>query len=92
MMSLLRRLAGFLGAELRPKTRLSNEQAIEIASAYVDARNLRSGDVHLGPVEVRRVDGRLIWTLRTNTVGSWLTVEVDDASGEVLGHRSHGIR
>jgi len=92
MNSILRGLRTIFGIELRPKTRLSDEQAMEIAAAYVKAGNLGWDNTHLGPFEVRHVDGALVWTLRTNTVGSWLTVDVDDATGEVLGHKRHGIR
>lgn len=92
MISILRGLRTIFGIELRPKTRLSDEQAMEIAAAYVEAHNLGWEHAHLGPYEVRHVDGRLVWTLRTNTVGSWMTVDIDDTTGEVLGHQSHGIR
>jgi hypothetical protein len=42
--------------------------------------------------DVREVEGKVVWTLRTPTVGQWLTIGVDDATGEVVGHHVHGVR
>ena len=94
MNSLLARLGEmFLGKKAKPlKTRLSAEQAIEIASAYVKAHGLDLLRTGLVLHEVSEVDGKVIWTLRTPTVGRWLTVGVDDATGEGVGHHVHGVR
>jgi hypothetical protein len=75
-----------------PKTRLTSEEAVEIASAYARTHSLDLPHVSLVPEEVREVDGKLVWTLRTPTRGRWLTVGVDDATGEVVGHHVHGVR
>jgi hypothetical protein len=75
-----------------PATRLSEAQAIEIASAYAKTGKLQQPDVALVPQEVREVDGKLVWTLRTPTVGRWLTVDIDDSTGQVVGHQVHGVR
>ena len=82
------------GREATPpkKTRLTSEQAVEIASAYARAQRLDLPHVSLVPQEIREIDGRLVWTLRTPTRGRWLTVGVDDATGEVVGHHVHGVR
>lgn len=76
----------------QPKTRLTSEEAVEIASAYAKTHRLDLPHVNLVPQEVREVDGKLVWTLRTPTRGQWLTVGVDDATGEVVGHHIHGVR
>jgi hypothetical protein len=65
---------------------------IQAASAYAKTHRLESPHINLIPQEVREVDGRLVWTLRTPTIGRWLTVGVDDATGEVVGHHVHGVR
>jgi hypothetical protein len=75
----------------QPSTRLSPQEAVAIASAYAKARGLAVPH-GLVPQEVREMDGKLVWTLRTPTVGSWVTVGVDDATGEVTGHQAHGVR
>ncbi len=80
------------GKTRQPKTHLSPEEAVQIASAYAKAQGLDLFRVSLVPQDVRDVDGKLVWTLRTPTVGRWLTVGVDDATGEVLGHHVHGVR
>lgn len=85
--------AALLGRKGKPPaTRLSEAEAIEIASAYAKDGQLQQSNVTLVPQEVRDVGGKLVWTLRTPTVGSWVTVEIDDATGEVVGHQVHGVR
>jgi hypothetical protein len=91
MALLLERLLGLLGLKPR-KTRLSDEQAIEIAAAYAESEGFPQFDRDLFPFEMREIDGRLVWLMRTPTVGRWVVVSIDDASGEVLGHKVHGIR
>jgi hypothetical protein len=76
----------------QPQTRLTSEEAVKIASAYAKTHGLDLPHVNLVPQEVRAVDGKLVWTLRTPTRGRWLTVGVDDATGEVVGHHVHGVR
>jgi hypothetical protein len=85
--------AALLGQKAKPpRTRLSEAQAVEIASAYARAGKLEGSDVKLVVHEVRDTGGRVLWTLRTPTVGRWLTVEIDDTTGEVLNHQVHGVR
>jgi hypothetical protein len=74
------------------ETRLSEAEAVEIASAYAKVGSLGWPGMTLAPHEVRDVGGKLVWTLRTPTAGRWLTVDVDDATGEVVGHQVHGVR
>jgi hypothetical protein len=94
MKAFFRRLAETLSGRKprQSKTRLTSQEAVEIASAYAKTHRLESPQINLIPQEVREVDGRLVWTLRTPTVGRWLTVGVDDATGEVVGHHVHGVR
>ena len=93
MKSVFARLGEVLsgGKTSHPKTRLTSDEAVAIASAYTKSHGL---DLHvtLVPQEVREVHGKVVWTLRTPTVGRWLTVGVDDATGEVVGHHVHGVR
>ena len=92
MASLLARLAALFGVGPRPQTRLSGDQAVEIALAHLKIEAQDRPGFALYPYEVRDVDGRLVWTLRSNTKGSWMIVTVDDATGAVLDHKVHGIR
>ena len=73
-------------------TRLSAAEAVDIGSAYARRHGLDMLHVPLVAHEVRDVDGSFVWTLRTPSVGRWLTVEVDDATGEVTRHQIHGVR
>ena len=75
-----------------PPTRLTAEQATQIASDYLRYQSLEWPGAALVSEGVREVDGKLVWTLRTPTKGRWLTVGVDDATGEILGHQVHGVR
>ena len=81
-----------LGRKGKVETRLSEAEAIAIASAYAKSGKLEQPNVTLVSQEVRDVGGKLVWTLRTPTVGRWLTVEIDDATGEVVRHQVHGVR
>lgn len=93
MKSVFARLGEVLsgGKSSRPKTRLTSDEAVAIASAYAKTHGLNL-HVNLVPQDVREVDGKFVWTLRTPTVGRWVTVGVDDATGDVLGHHVHGVR
>jgi hypothetical protein len=93
MKSVFARLGEVLsgGKTSPPKTRLTSDQAVEIASAYAKANGVEL-QVNLVAQEVREVEGKFVWTLRTPTVGRWVTVGVDDETGEVLGHHVHGVR
>jgi hypothetical protein len=77
---------------LSQPTRLSAAEAVEIGSAYARRHGLDMRHVPLVAHEVRDVAGTLVWTLRTPTVGRWLTVEVDDTTGEVTHHQVFGVR
>lgn len=93
MASLLDRLLWFLGLRYRrPETRLSEEEAIEIAAAYADSEGFQQFHLPLYPSDVRKIDGRLVWLMRSPTKGRWVIVSIDDATGEVLGHEVHGVR
>lgn len=90
---LLAKLGEWLGLTRKlPETRLSVEQAVRIATEYAKAEGLNNDAAELVLGGVEEVEGKLVWTLRTNTIGRWLTVGVADATGEVLGHRVHGLR
>ena len=94
MKSLFGRLAEALsgGRTNQPKTRLTSDEAVQIATAYAKAHGVDLLRTNLVLHEVREVEGKVVWTLRTPTVGRWVTVDVDDATGEVLGHHVHGVR
>jgi hypothetical protein len=93
MKSVFARLGQALsGRPAQPKTRLRPEEAVEIASAYARAQGLDPFHTNLTLEDVREVEGKVVWTLRTPTLGRWVTVGVDDATGEVVGHHVHGVR
>jgi hypothetical protein len=94
MKSVFARLGKVLsgGHTRQPKTRRTAEEAVQIASAYATTHGLDLFRVHLVTQDVREVEGKVVWTLRTPTVGQWLTIGVDDATGEVVGHHVHGVR
>jgi hypothetical protein len=73
-------------------TRLNEAQVVDIATRYVSAQGLGTPHTQLLVQDVRASSGTVVWTLRTPTVGRWLTVAVDDATGEAMGHHVHGIR
>jgi len=70
-------------------TRLSAEQAIELARAAADSDPRRD---LLTMTSVRERDGARIWSVSSATVGSALVVELDDATGEILRVYNVGIR
>ncbi len=93
MAFLLDQLLVFLGLKYRrPETRLSEEEAIEIAAAYADSEGFQQFHLPLYPSDVRVIEGRLVWLMRSPTKGRWMIVSIDDATGEVLGHKVHGVR
>lgn len=93
MTSLLAKLGEWLGMTRKlPETQLSVEQAVQIATDYAKAEGLNNGAAELVLSRIEEAEGKVVWTLRTNTIGRWLTVGVDDATGAVLGHRVHGVR
>jgi uncharacterized membrane protein YkoI len=72
-----------------PSTRLSAEQAIQIARAAVEEVSTRE---LLTMTRVDDRDGTLIWTVSQAVMGRATHVEVDDASGQVLRIYASGIR
>jgi hypothetical protein len=76
----------FAGHKARPETRLSDEQAIEIA------RNEIGDAIPLWVVDIEKTaDG---WEIHvgTATVGSGTTVRIDDSTGKVLEVEHWGVR
>jgi hypothetical protein len=72
-----------------PPTRLSAEQAIQIARAAAQHEPFCS---ELTMTTVRERDGALVWSVGAAIVGKSLRVEIDDATGKVLGVFSGGVR
>jgi hypothetical protein len=87
MIEIIRRL--FSRRTHRSATRLSQQDVLAIAAtAATDA--LLADLMTITSVEQR--DGRLIWHIGSATVGSGLTVTVDDATGEVIERKTWGVR
>ena len=75
--------------EESPSTRLSADQAIQIARAAVEDASTRE------LLTMTRVDdrgGTLVWTVSQAVMGRATHVEVDDASGRVLQVYASGVR
>jgi hypothetical protein len=72
-----------------PRTRLTKQQALELARA--EARGHAGAD-QLTMVILGDIEGRTTWFVRTPTVGSALVVSIDDESASVMAVKRHGIR
>jgi hypothetical protein len=86
MLKLLRRL---LFRPRPPETRMTREQVMALAAEAV--AEARINHAFLGPT-VRCIDGRLIWNVRSATIGSGWTLDIDDSTGEVGPVKRWGIR
>ena len=75
------------GGSARQAPRLGGEEAERIARAAAVGLPMADRLVAGG---VERVGGRLVWRFHTGTRGSWLAVEVDDATGEATVHEMRG--
>lgn len=74
------RLFGRGGKDERPETRLSEEEATRLARQAAAASPFAAALVLRG---AWASEGRLAWHFWTATMGSGLTVVVDDLSGDV---------
>ena len=86
MLKLLRRL---LFGPHHPETRMTQEQVMVLAAEA--AAKARINHAFLGPT-VRCMDGRLTWNVRTATIGSGWSIDIDDSTGEVGPVKRWGIR
>ncbi len=85
--SLLDRLLGRNGASPPEDARLSQSEAAAIA------RRAAAGTLYEDRLILQgawREGGRLLWHFWTATIGSGMTVTVDDATGEPTVHQFHG--
>ncbi len=76
--AVLRWLLGAPASLVRPVTRTTPDQVSAIAAASMAAAKLPFGAML---PQVREVDGRLLWTVDSSTVGAGWRVTVDDATG-----------
>lgn len=74
-------------ADERPKTRLSQQEALNRARAL--AADMALADLLCSAIaeETVTADGRrrVIWTVTTVTIDTMLVVIIDDATGDLLG-------
>lgn len=75
----------------RPETRLTPEAARAIADAAMTGDWSRYAG-KMGMVSIERRDGRVVWLIGSATIGSGVTVTIDDATGAVLDRRRWGVR
>ncbi|SDD78415.1 PepSY domain-containing protein [Rhodospira trueperi] len=76
-----------------PKTRLSADQAVEIAWAKARDPDLAAFRGFSGMMaEPRRENGRVVWSVSTATKGSGYAVMIDDATGTVISEGGWGVR
>ena len=57
---------------------MTSEQVATVASASMTAAMLPFGTM---PPRLHKAEGRLLWTVDSNTIGSGWRVEIDDATG-----------
>ncbi len=76
--AVLRWLLGISTVVARPVTRMTPNQVAAVAAASMTAAERRFGTM---PLQVRKVEGRLLWTVDSSTIGGGWRVEVDDATG-----------
>jgi hypothetical protein len=75
------------GSRAEKMPRLTSEEAERIAhAAAAGSRQL----ARLSPGVLERTQGRLVWRFHTGTRGSWLAVDVDDATGEATVDEMQG--
>lgn len=86
MIELLRRM---FGIRSEPPTRMTRDAALAAARAAATAAGL---DVDLGMTSIRREGDRTIWTVGTATVGSGVSIEIDDATGTAGPVTPWGVR
>jgi hypothetical protein len=79
---LLKRLVRGAPPPPPPATRLSEAEAIELAKTAAGDHGLRRA-LNVATAE-RSASGAVLWTVRTNGVGSFIRVVIDDANGTVL--------
>lgn len=87
MLSFLRRFID--RGRSSPKSLLSAQQACDIAEKVVSGTHC-AGTMNLSRLESR--DGKLIWLVSSVTIGSGMTVTIDDATGAVIRSERWGIR
>jgi hypothetical protein len=87
MLQWLKRYLGLddLYKELRSNARLSESEAHAIAEKESKQQGLLFADL-------TRKDSSLVWVFRTSSVGSWLIVQIDDSTGQLLGVDRQGKR
>lgn len=73
----------------RPRSRLSQEEALDAARSY--AAGDSGADGLLWATLVER-DGRRVWVVSQSAIGSVLSVEIDDETGSLIRKGRIGIR
>ena len=78
-----------------PPARMSPEAVLSLAQAAMRTAGIGQGVTHsygLAPSNPALVDGRIVWTVSTATIGSGWRVTVDDATGETGPVMRWGLR
>jgi hypothetical protein len=83
--SFLKRLFG-RNSQKPPVCRLTNAQALEIASSSV------SSDTPLHVFRIEQTSDGIEWQIGTMTIGSGLSIRVDDRTGTIIECRPWGVR
>jgi len=86
MFTLLRRA---LFGPPTPATRMTRDDVMALAATAAEAARINRA---LCVATVRRIDGRLTWSVSTATKGSGWSVSIDDASCEVGPVKRWGVR
>jgi acetylglutamate kinase len=89
LMSMISRILNRWFGRSHTSTRLSQEQAVQIA------RQAAAGQLNcelLGLATVEEQNGKRIWAVSSATIGSSLLVRIDDESGDVLEVKRQGVR
>ncbi|MGI4746360.1 MAG: hypothetical protein ACRYGI_06925 [Janthinobacterium lividum] len=86
-MKFLRRILGF--SPSRPPTRLTEPEALQIATGALTSSFVGQ---NLIVMKVYKKEDNVLWTLTTATVGSGLSITVNDATSEVMTVAPWGVR
>ena len=73
----------------RPTAKLSQAQACAIANAAVSDSPYKA---MMTMARVDNRDGKRVWIVGSATIGSGMTVIVDDATGKILHREPWGVR
>lgn len=78
--------------EQQPKflTRMTAEQVVTVAQSAIPESEMVARSLANAHPEQR--SDAIVWTVRSMTIGAFVRIEVDDATGKVIGRHDYGGR